>query len=76
MGLINNFQFVGQKNMGGGAVFHYPAALFVIVPYLVSCKARVPAVPAARYCKRSFGFSRCLLIAPIKFFVGAGSEKP
>ena len=75
MGLINNFQFVGQKNMGGGAVFNYPAALSVIAPYLVSCKARVPAVPAARYCKRSFGFSRCLLIAPIKFFVGAGSEK-
>ncbi len=57
MGLIYNFQFVRQKNMGGGVVFNYPAALSVIAPYLVSCKARVPAVPAARYCKRSFGFS-------------------
>ena len=58
MGLIYNFQFVGQINMGGGVVFNYPATLSVIAPYLVSCEARVPAVPAARYCKRSFGFSR------------------
>ena len=38
----------------------YPAALRVIAPYPAFCEAVVPAVPVARYCKRSFGFSRLL----------------
>ena len=38
----------------------YPAALSVIAPYPVFCGFAVPAVPAARYCKRSF----LLLINP------------
>ena len=37
-----------------------PAALSVIAPYPVFCGFAVPAVPAARYCKRSF----LLLINP------------
>ncbi len=36
------------------------AALSVTAPYPAPCGAAVPAVPAARYCKRSFGFPRLL----------------
>lgn len=35
-----------------------PAALLVTAPYPAPCVAVAPAVPAARCCKRSFGFAR------------------
>ncbi len=37
---------------------NYPAALLVTVLYSAPSGAAAPAVPAARYCKRSFGFAR------------------
>ena len=36
------------------------AALSVTAPYPAPCGAAAPAVPAARYCKRSCGFARLL----------------
>jgi len=38
----------------------YLTALSVIAPYPAPCGAAAPTVPAARYCKRSFGFARLL----------------
>ena len=37
----------------GGASVYYPAAFSVIAPYPAFCGVVVPAVPAARYGKRS-----------------------
>ena len=39
---------------------NYPAALLVTAPHPAPCGAAAPAVPAARYCKHSFGFARLL----------------
>lgn len=41
-----------------GMVLTIPAALSVTTPYPASCAVRVPAVPATRYCKRSFVSAR------------------
>ena len=48
------------QNRAAEICVHYPAALSVIVPYPAPCGAAAPAVPDARYCKRSFGFARLL----------------
>lgn len=47
-----------QIKTNGGGVGVIPAALSVTAPYPAPCGAAAPAVPAARYCKRSFGFAR------------------
>ena len=59
----SNIRFIGlikKLNRAAEICVHYPAALSVTAPYPAPCGAAAPAVPAARYCKRSFGFSRLL----------------
>ena len=54
---IVNFQFIGLIKLQNRAAvigIDYPTPLSVIVLYPAPCLAAVPAVPAARYCKRSF----------------------
>ena len=47
-----------KQNQYGGIGIDNPAALSVIAPYPAFCRVAVHAVPAARYCICSFGFSR------------------
>ena len=46
-----------SPKQGGG---DYLAALSITAPYPAPCGVAAPAVPAARYCKRSYGFARLL----------------
>ena len=54
--LKGNFGFIGLINVQNrvAAGVDNPAAPSVIAPCPAPCVAAVPAVPAARYCKRSF----------------------
>ena len=69
--------FEKLKQEQGGV--DYPAALSFSVPYPVSCGA-APAVPAARYCKRSIGFARLLSLPqngiPLRQGTDGGDRDP
>ena len=83
--MSSKFQFIGLikvQNRATGQVLTIPPPLSVISPYPVFCGAVVPSVPAARYCKRSFGFARFSRFRSLRsvrmprFSIGAQARYP